>query len=65
LHLKSSDLRVPELTLVLSEPPLAGWCARRGVFGPSYFSGTPDRADGELYTYIYQYGLREFSVHMQ
>jgi hypothetical protein len=65
LHLKSSDLRVPELTLVLCEVPLAGWCANRGVFGPSYFSGSPDRADGDLYTYIYHYGLREFAVHIQ
>jgi hypothetical protein len=65
LHLKSADLRVPELTLVLTECPLAGWCANRGVFGPSYFSGTPDRADADLYTNIYQYGMREFVLHLQ
>jgi hypothetical protein len=65
LHLKSADLRVPELTLVLCEVPLAGWCANRGAFGPAYFSGTPDRADADLFTYIYHYGLREFAVHMQ
>ncbi len=39
LHLKSSDLLIPELTLVLTEGTTAGWCAQHGTFGPVYFTG--------------------------
>jgi len=45
LHLKSSDLQIPELTLVLTEGTTAGWCAKRGTFGPVYFTGDKAQAD--------------------
>jgi hypothetical protein len=50
LHLRSSDSAVPELTLVLTEGTMAGWCADRGLFGPAYFTGTESGIDaGAVY----------------
>lgn len=43
LHLKSSDPAIPELTLVLSDGAMAGWCSNGILFGPPYFTG--DGAD--------------------
>jgi hypothetical protein len=45
LHLKSADPAIPELTLVLTEGTMAGWCADRGLFGPAYFTGTESGAE--------------------
>ena len=39
LHLKSSDPKVPEVTLVLSEPNLAGWCSNGDLWGEKYYTG--------------------------
>jgi hypothetical protein len=39
LHLKSCVPAIPELTLVLTEGMVAGWCANGGLFGPGYFTG--------------------------
>lgn len=42
LHLRSSNSSVPELTLVLQEGEIAGWSARDGVFGNTYFTAGPE-----------------------
>jgi hypothetical protein len=39
LHLKSSDPSLPELTLVMSEGVVAGWCADGRTWGSAYFTG--------------------------
>ncbi len=47
LHLKSSDRSIPELTLVLYDGTLAGWCANGMLFGPSYFTAGAGADDFE------------------
>ena len=39
LHLKSADVSVPEVTIVLKDGPLAGWCADGTLWGEPYFTG--------------------------
>jgi hypothetical protein len=39
LHLKSSDPKVPEVSFVLSNPNLAGWCANGDLWGEEYYTG--------------------------
>jgi len=48
LHLKSSDSAIPELTLVLCDGALAGWCADGRWFGPAYFTGEHLATPGAL-----------------
>jgi hypothetical protein len=48
LHLKSSDTSIPELTLVLYDGMLAGWCANGVLFGPPYFTGDTNRYNAEF-----------------
>lgn len=38
LHLASSNRSIPELTLVLYEGTMSGWCAQGGTFGVPYFT---------------------------
>jgi hypothetical protein len=47
LHLHSSDPNIPELTLVLGESELAGWCSDGRMWGPSYFTGDGTNASAE------------------
>jgi hypothetical protein len=42
LHLISSDRKLPQLTLVLTDQPLAGWTSDGRTFGWAYF--LPDKA---------------------
>jgi hypothetical protein len=49
LHLKSADAGIPELTLVLTDGPLAGWVAGGSTFGPPYFTGTDPSPSGGVY----------------
>ncbi|MFO1007292.1 MAG: hypothetical protein U0929_15130 [Planctomycetaceae bacterium] len=37
LHLQSSDQSIPEMTLVLSEKSISGWCSTGEVWGSDYF----------------------------
>jgi hypothetical protein len=37
LHLKSSDARIPQCTLTLTDGPMAGWLEDGVVFGPAYW----------------------------
>ena len=39
LHLRSSDLHIPELTITLSHGPIAGWCSDGEMFGSSFHIG--------------------------
>jgi hypothetical protein len=48
LHLVSSDPAISEMTFVLQEGTMAGWCSNGGSWGSKYFevepgSITPDR----------------------
>ena len=40
LHCRSSDVSIPEFTLVLVEGLSAGWCANGSLFGRGYFIGS-------------------------
>jgi hypothetical protein len=39
LHLQSADTSIPEVSIVLKDGPLAGWCADGTLWGPMYFTG--------------------------
>jgi hypothetical protein len=39
LHLQSADRTIPEVTIVLKDGMLAGWCADGTRLGPPYFTG--------------------------
>ncbi|MFN0051041.1 MAG: hypothetical protein ACKV0T_02560 [Planctomycetales bacterium] len=62
LHLKSSDPTIPELTLVLTDGALAGWCADGSLFGPPYFT---EVATGRDPMHIEQNVLRRFVSVLQ
>jgi hypothetical protein len=42
LHLQSADKSIPEVSIVLRNGPLAGWCADGTLWGPRYFTGAED-----------------------
>ena len=62
LHLKSSDLTIPELTLVLCDGALAGWCADGRWFGPAYFIGDHTPTNGAV---IYDEVLKPFVARLR
>jgi hypothetical protein len=62
LHLKSSDAAIPELTLVLCDGALAGWCADGRWFGPAYFIGEHVATRGAV---IYEEILRPFLARLR
>lgn len=39
LHLRSSDRSIPEVSIVLTDGELAGWCSDGRYWGQSYFAG--------------------------
>ncbi|MBI3863396.1 MAG: hypothetical protein HY290_16015 [Planctomycetia bacterium] len=45
LHLKSGDSSIPEVTLVLGDNAISGWCSDGRVWGPEYFTGDVPRTD--------------------
>jgi hypothetical protein len=50
LHLKSSDRAIPEVSIVLCEGALSGWCSDGRLWGRKYFIGdTPPALDGDVY----------------
>jgi hypothetical protein len=53
LHLKSSDRSIPELTIILHDGVVAGWCSAGRVFGNEYFiDGRPNVTPVEIYEQI-------------
>lgn len=40
LHLQSSNAEIPEMTLVLNDENVAGWCNQNEVWGDTVFTGT-------------------------
>jgi hypothetical protein len=52
LHLKSSDPVIPELTLILKDDAMAGWCADGRLWGESYFTDSPNCRPETIYTDI-------------
>ncbi len=49
LHLKSADRSLPELTLVLTSGPLAGWSSDGRFFGPPFFSGDRPTVEARVF----------------
>ena len=50
LHLQSSDPAIAQLSLVLTDGELAGWCSDGRMFGPRYFIGNhPATPPTEIY----------------
>lgn len=50
MHLKSSDVGIPEATLVLGDGILSGWCSDGRFWGKPYFIGDhPATADQEIF----------------
>lgn len=53
LHLMSWDASVPQISLILYEGRMAGWCEESGAFGGGYFQlsgpGTSPQHDSEIY----------------
>lgn len=47
LHLRSSDRSVPEVTIVLSDEPLGGWCSDGRLWGAQYYTGNRIDPAGE------------------
>jgi hypothetical protein len=45
LHLRSSDADIPEVSLVLADAEIAGWCSDGRLWGARDYIG--DRADAE------------------
>src|SRR5262249_601929 len=45
LHLQSADANVPEVSIVLQDGHLAGWCADGTLWGDAYFTGFKEIAD--------------------
>lgn len=37
LHLQSSDTSIPQITLILFQADVSGWCSNGDFFGPEYF----------------------------
>jgi len=62
LHLKSSDPAIPEVTLVLCEGALAGWCADGRWFGPAYFIAEHAPTRGAA---IYKQVLKPFVARLR
>ncbi len=44
LHLKSSDVSIPEVSIVLNDGVLSGWCSDGRLWGQSYFLGDEESA---------------------
>ncbi|HEX6428480.1 MAG TPA: hypothetical protein VF008_12375 [Niastella sp.] len=60
LHLKSSDKKIPEITIVMiMGKPTACWAADGRVCGPSYFTGV-DTAESKDVTVFYHNYIQRF-----
>jgi hypothetical protein len=44
LHLRSSDTSIPEMSIVLTDSKLAGWCSDGRLWGDRYFIGERESA---------------------
>ena len=62
LHLRSSDLAIPELTLVLCTGAVAGWCADGRWFGPTYFIGEHPPTPGAV---VYEEIIKPFVARLR
>lgn len=61
LHLKSSDYEIPELSLVLVEGEVSGWCADSRFWGQPYFCGEQDVCDPKE---IFDSVVQKFVEHL-
>ena len=62
LHLKSSDPGIPEVTLVLNERVISGWCANGRVWGDFFFTGDVlQTAAGQIHHEV----IRPFIMHLR
>ncbi len=61
LHLVSSDTDIPEVTLVLTDGMISGWCSDGRMWGKEYFTGDAERVDAKE---IYDDVIRPFVVQL-
>jgi hypothetical protein len=61
LHLVSSDRKLPQITLTLSNMPVAGWTSEDQTFGWNYFVDRPTATD----TAVLDKLVREFVIRVQ
>ena len=62
LHLVSSDQKIPECSLVLTDGPLAGWLSDGRVFGPDYWL---EGKDPKRASVIYRECLLRFGANLR
>ena len=48
LHLQSSDLKIPELSLILDESHVSGWCSTGQTWGLDYYLNVPGDRSGKI-----------------
>ena len=64
LHLRSSDASLPEMTLVLADGAVAGWCANGLIWGTAYYTRDLDNTTaGAVYSEILEPFLRDCGDH--
>ncbi len=62
LHLRSSDVGIPDVTLVLNHSHLAGWCSDGRLFGQRYFIGDAPPASAAS---VFQEVLQPFVARLR
>ena len=60
LHLRSSDLTIPEVSFVLTEKPTGGWCSNGNVFGPAHFIEAATKSSQQVFDEV----ISEFARHL-
>lgn len=63
LHLRSADHSIPEMTIVLTDHTLAGWCSDGFPWGPEYFTG--DLQERVMPSYVFDTTLRNFAEKLR
>lgn len=65
LHLQSSDISIPEVTLVLNEHGLSGWTSHENYFGPSDYCFLPQDVAPILSFEVVQTILKPFAERLR
>ena len=60
LHLRSSNLDIPEVSLVLTEKPISGWCNDGNVFGLTQYIGVNTKSSQQVFNEV----ITEFTRHL-
>jgi len=62
LHLKSADPNLPEISFVLKDGHLCGWCSNGSMFGRPYFIGDHEAVSGKT---VYETVIKLFCKRLQ